>query len=106
MWVKNLFESIPGIRLMYTRGDGFPLAELNLWDTILGCTFYSLGFVGLLWVMTPVPDVKFHLFVIVAFDNRTPGPEADAQVVNVPMWHPAGGEGPVFNPPPPPPPEA
>ncbi|GFQ98942.1 uncharacterized protein TNCT_297831 [Trichonephila clavata] len=101
--VKKECESIPGIRLMYTKENGFPVAELTIWDTVLGCTFYSLGFVGLLWAMTPMPDVKLHLFLIVTFDNRTPGPDNEVQVINVPLWHPAGGEGPVFNPPPPPP---
>ncbi|KAF8770181.1 hypothetical protein HNY73_017744 [Argiope bruennichi] len=90
---------------MYASDDGFPLDELTIWDSLLGCLFYCLSFIGLLWMTTPLPDIQVHLFFIVSFEDRALGPEdREPQIFHIPMWHPAGGEGPVLNPPPPPPP--
>ncbi|GFT24045.1 uncharacterized protein NPIL_71271 [Nephila pilipes] len=93
-----LGSTIPGVRLMYPTEKGFPLDELTYWDTFLGCTLYSLSFMLLLWLTTPLPDIKVNFMLLVIFDSRTPGPEDEVrQVIHLPLWPPEGGEGPVFH---------
>ncbi|CAL1294344.1 unnamed protein product [Larinioides sclopetarius] len=108
-WILRLGSDLPGLRLMYGPASGYPLDELTIWDTILGSLFYSLNFIGLLWLATPLPDIQVHFFFITNFEERTRGPhDREPPVININMahgaWHPAGGEGPVLNPPPLPPP--
>ncbi|GBL84064.1 hypothetical protein AVEN_100915-1 [Araneus ventricosus] len=109
-WILRLGSDLPGLRLMYASASGFPLEELTIWDTILGSLFYCLNFICLLWLATPLPDIQVHFFLIASFEERTRGPhEREPPVFNIidmpqGVWHPAGGEGPVLNPPPPPPP--
>lgn len=45
--------------------------------------------------MTPLPNVTTHFMMVVQLIPRDPN-EPVGEDVEIPPWHPAGGEGPVI----------
>nr|XP_015925185.2 uncharacterized protein LOC107453039 [Parasteatoda tepidariorum] len=96
--LKNIYQKVafvPGIRLITSEDYEFPISEVGLWDTIAGSLLYSIAFVFLLWLLTPMPNVEVRFFFVVRFENRSAEDE-NAQAVVVhhqPYWHAGGGEG-------------
>ncbi|KAG8195031.1 hypothetical protein JTE90_008202 [Oedothorax gibbosus] len=93
-------RTLPGIRLMYGGEKGFPLKDLTIWDSIFGCLFYGLAFFFLMWLMTPLPDISVHTFILVNFESRALEEEDEngfqEALMEIPRRHPAAGEGPAF----------